>query len=920
MSQLFILGGDLSKIEIDSLKDSLSCNDYLFVISDDISGVIELRRRLRDILACEAIEWIDTELDINYKDEIIQSLMRAFDVTDTELIYSVDDEIKREHISISESLGIDTKPSLAYFSPFEPAKSGIATYSSELLPYLSEYYNITLVADSDNLDAQRVYEGVEFPLISVYEFEKRADEFDRVIHHIGNSHFHIYSCKVLDKFAGITVLHDFFLSGMQKYREFERGDNRYWGLSLFQSHGYLPFKEYFDEKNFEDLSFDYPVNLQPLQRSIGVITHSKYAKNLSKQWYIKDIQPQWSIIPHLRKVKAKKDTKGARQKLGIDEKSFVICSFGHINKTKLSDKLLYAFIGSSLAKQDNVKLIFAGHRSDPHYCKELEQLAQEQGISDKVLITGWIEMQEFNLYLQACDIAVQLRTLSRGETSGTVLDALSYGIPTIVNANGSMAELDRDALYMLDDNFSDGELIRALDELYQNVEFRERLSKNAKAYIEKNNSPKHCARLYRDTIERFYNSINNPIYPKLSARPRQRQILVDVSTLVIDDLRTGVQRVVRAQLLQLMQIVPKSWRVEAVYLSLEGKPHYRYASDYLCKLLDIPVSLSDKEVEIDAGDIFYGVDLYRYGVLEATKAGIYQEFRAKGVLVSFTIHDLLPIYMPQFFPEGTKEEHIKWLEAITKNSDMLVCTSNTGANITKEWIEKLSIVPNDKMPKIVSVHLGADIKSSAPDGTKSKYNSLIEDMRKRPLFLMVGTVEPRKGHLQTIKAFEKLWSDGVDVSLVVVGKEGWVGLPDEARRNLPQTVQALNDAQTKYGDRFRWLTDVDDISLEEFYRKSTAFLFATEDEGFGIPLIEAAHYGLPLLVRDKEIFRELAGEYAEYFEDSLDENVLAKAIKDWLEAYKRGEVAKSEGMPYSTWRDSATKLYQEFSNFCEKES
>ncbi len=843
---------------------------------------------------------------------------------ESEIRYSVERPILNAkpllEYATKKSIDKNSKPSLAYFSPFEPAKSGIATYTSELLPHLSEYYDITLVADSDNMDAQRVYDGIEFELISVDEFTERADRFDRVLHHIGNSHYHIYSCKTLERFAGVIVLHDFYLSGMQKYREFENGDDKFWGLSLFKGHGYLPFRDYFSEKNYEKLSFEYPVNLQVLQRSLGVITHSEYAEKLSDEWYIKNILPQWSVVPHLREVKESRDKKGARAKLGIDESAFVICSFGHINKTKLSHRLLNAFIASSLSRERNVKLIFAGHRSDPDYCKKMEETAQKEGVADKVEITGWIEMDEFNLYLQASDIAVQLRTLSRGETSGTVLDALSYGLPVIVNANGSMAELERDAVYMLDDDFADSELIEALDELYRSQELRERLSQQGIEYLKRNNRPEHCAELYRDAIERFYESVKSQDYTKIDARPRQRQILVDVSTLVMDDLRTGVQRVVRAQLLQLMEVVPKSWRVEAVYLSLEGKPHYRYASDYLCRLLDIPVSLSDTEVEISAGDIFYGVDLYRYGVLEAAKAGVYEEYREKGVCVSFTIHDLLPIDFPHFFPEGTKEEHIEWLEAITKNSDMLVCTSETGAKITKESIEKLSIVPKEEMPKIVSVHLGADISSSAPDGTESKYSSLIEEMSKIPLFLMVGTVEPRKGHLQTIKAFEKLWSDGIEAALVVIGKEGWRGLPDEARRNLPETVKALKEAEVKHGDRFRWLTDVDDVSLEEFYRKSTVFLFASEDEGFGIPLIEAAHYGLPLLVRDREIFRELAGEYAEYFEDSLDENVLAEAIKHWLEAYGKGETADSKGMPCITWQESAERLYREFAGLCEEKS
>ncbi len=61
----------------------------------------------------------------------------------------------------------------------------------------------------------------------------------------------------------------------------------------------------------------------------------------------------------------------------------------------------------------------------------------------------------------------------------------------------------------------------------------------------------------------------------------------------------------------------------------------------------------------------------------------------------------------------------------------------------------------------------------------------------RPSFLMVGTIEPRKGYLQTVEAFSELWNEGIDVNLVIVGKEGWIGLPDDMRRDIPKTVECL---------------------------------------------------------------------------------------------------------------------------------
>ena len=57
----------------------------------------------------------------------------------------------------------------------------------------------------------------------------------------------------------------------------------------------------------------------------------------------------------------------------------------------------------------------------------------------------------------------------------------------------------------------------------------------------------------------------------------------------------------------------------------------------------------------------------------------------------------------------------------------------------------------------------------------------MEKLSSKPTFLIVSTIEPRKGHIQTIQSFEELWKTD-DINLVIVGKEGWKGLEDEKRR------------------------------------------------------------------------------------------------------------------------------------------
>ncbi|MBL3940675.1 glycosyltransferase family 4 protein, partial [Bacteroides thetaiotaomicron] len=68
--------------------------------------------------------------------------------------------------------------------------------------------------------------------------------------------------------------------------------------------------------------------------------------------------------------------------------------------------------------------------------------------------------------------------------------------------------------------------------------------------------------------------------------------------------------------------------------------------------------------------------------------------------------------------------------------------------------------------------------------------------------------------------------------------------------------------------RLNWLQDIDDAALADLYARVDGLLFASEGEGFGLPIVEAAQHGLPLLLRDLPVFREVAGEHATYFSAS----------------------------------------------------
>ena len=242
--------------------------------------------------------------------------------------------------------------------------------------------------------------------------------------------------------------------------------------------------------------------------------------------------------------------------------------------------------------------------------------------------------------------------------------------------------------------------------------------------------------------------------------------------------------------------------------------------------------------------------------------------------------------------------HKHWLNSIIKVSDNILCISEAVAKDVRVYIDSLGIVVTN-LPKITFFHLGADIDSSLPSkGLLENDKFVLEEIKSKTSFLMVGTIEPRKGHSQVLKAFDNLWKEGFDVNFVIVGKKGW----------MVDKVIDMIERHPELSKRLFWLDSVSDECLQKVYQYSDCLIVASEGEGFGLPLIEAAQHELSIIARDIPVFREVAGEHAYYFKNDSSDIVLSNAFKGWLSLYKVGKHPSSNKMPWLTWRESTEKL------------
>lgn len=392
---------------------------------------------------------------------------------------------------------------------------------------------------------------------------------------------------------------------------------------------------------------------------------------------------------------------------------------------------------------------------------------------------------------------------------------------------------------------------------------------------------------WKESAEKLKTALIEQNYPR-------RQLLVDISELVQHDARTGIQRVVCTILREWLSYPFNGYRIEPVYATLNHG--YRYARRFTAEFLGESVtSLPDELIDCAPGDIFFGLDLQPQIVPAQTE--YLHKLHQQGVGVYFMVYDLIAVNRPECFPKDMEDCYQRWLQAITQ-FDGAVCISKSVAQELREWLckqETKRLCPY----RIEWIHLGTDnLNMDKVDVSTDNSNVVLRRMRDAPSFVMVGTLEPRKGHAQVLAAFEILWRRGLDVNLVIVGKGGWM---------VDELVEGLHNHPER-DKRLFWLEGICDKYLDQVYSVSDCLIAASEAEGFGLPIIEAAKHSTPIIARDIPVFREVAGRHAYYFANDASPEVLERAVREWLALYEKNSHPKSDEMPWLTWEQSARQL------------
>jgi len=366
---------------------------------------------------------------------------------------------------------------LAYFSPLNPQPSGISDYSEELLPYLSEFADITLFVDGFKPRNPKILEQ-----FSICDYQKHQaslsslDQFDAVVYHMGNDHrYHTGIHDNIKRHPGIVVFHDFALQDFFLGLARERKDPSIYFDEVLACHGLEASRE--AEKAFNqgrpsaavDQPTEFPLNCRLAQAAIGIIVHSEWSRSRLER-----IAPGVPLRRIAMPIKVPSQI-APRTETG----NLKLASFGLINPGKGIDQILRVL--ASLRGEYDFQYFLIGAENSYF---DVRSLISAYGLNDQVTITGHIPLDQFEAHIVSTDIALNLRERTVGETSASLCRIMAAGIPVIVSNVGSFAELPNDVVVKIDhDRHSDALLQAFLRRLIEDRRLRERIGANAREYI-----------------------------------------------------------------------------------------------------------------------------------------------------------------------------------------------------------------------------------------------------------------------------------------------------------------------------------------------------------------------------------------------------------------------------------------------------
>ena len=363
---------------------------------------------------------------------------------------------------------------VAFLSPLPPAKSGIADYSAALLDHLSHFAEVETFTDR-NFDPSR---------------------FDIAVYQLGNNPHHTFAYEAAIEHPGVVVMHEANLHHLIADLTIRRNN---WDAYLKEVEinagaGALAYALRYVRTLERGPDYDIPMLRSVLARSRAAIVHSAAVEEeLRAAGFAGPI----AKIPHGAWIQDG-DRMRYRTRLGLDERTPLIGIFGFLKPYKRIAESLRAFRRLIRVRPD-ARMILVG---EAHEELPLDSMIHSMGLSAHARHLGFTPIEDFNGYVSACDIILNLRFPTVGESSGTLLRALGMGRAVVVSDIGSFREYpDEICLKAPVDATEEDHLYEYLNLLVSRPDVARGLGERARQWVERECNWESVARRYADFLQ-----------------------------------------------------------------------------------------------------------------------------------------------------------------------------------------------------------------------------------------------------------------------------------------------------------------------------------------------------------------------------------------------------------------------------------
>jgi glycosyltransferase involved in cell wall biosynthesis/SAM-dependent methyltransferase len=386
---------------------------------------------------------------------------------------------------------------LAYFSPLNPRRSGISDYSEALLPYLGKRADIDIFVEDYRPENQEIAQL--FPVRQWQEFE--CSQYDAVLYQMGNNPYHVYIRDLALRVPGVMVLHEFNLHYLAADSTVLRND---WDTYLreLESEGGSDAVAHANRARTGEvtLEFDrFAMNRSLIEASQGLIVHSHYVERLVQE---AGHNARIAVIPH-GVARPTADRDAARRRLELNGQP-LFGAFGFLKHYKRIKSIIQAFARLTRYRPE-ARLILVGEEH-PHY--PLRPLIRDLGQEERIRILGHVPLDEFVEYMAACDVCLNLRYPTAGETSGSLLREMALARPVIVSDIGAFSELPEDTCIKVpagpESSVSEPEwLFEYMNALVNRPDLAQSMGANAASYVARECSWETVAERYMEFLRSF---------------------------------------------------------------------------------------------------------------------------------------------------------------------------------------------------------------------------------------------------------------------------------------------------------------------------------------------------------------------------------------------------------------------------------